>query len=353
MTMLNELDYLPEGLLECAASELASVLPGPTLIHLPGRQLNPLFVSVLMHGNETVGWEAVRQLLPRYEVAGGDRPMPRALSLFIGNIDAARRGLRHLPGQPDYNRVWPGCTETDESGEHAAERGMMEKVVSSMAERDVFASIDVHNNTGLNPHYACVNVIRDDFLHLATLFGRTVVYFTNPCQVASMAMSKLCPSVTLECGKVGQQHGVDHATDYLDACLHLQDFPRHPVAEHDVDLFHTVATVKIPKHVSFGFDEPDEELCFSADIEYMNFRELTAGTFFGSVTNVDDMPLLVTDATGEPVTDGFFALQDNDIVLQVPVMPSMLTTDKSVIRQDCLCYLMERYQLGANPDSAG
>ena len=28
---------------------------------------------------------------------------------------------------------------------------------------------------------------------------------------------------------------------------------------------------------------------------------------------------------------------------RVPVMPSMLTCDPEVIRQDCLCYLMERY----------
>ena len=345
MTMLNEIDYLPEGLLDLEASELHKVLPGPTLIHLAGRNERPVFISVLMHGNETVGWEAIRQLLPRYEVAGGDKLMPRALSVFIGNVQAAREGLRHLPDQPDYNRVWPGCADEVAVEGHHAERKMMQQVVSIMEKREVFASIDVHNNTGLNPHYACINVINDDFLHLATLFGRTVVYFTDPCQVASNAMAKLCPSVTLECGKVGSQHGVEHATDYLDACLHLQEFPRHKVAEHDVDLFHTVATVKIPEHVSFGFDESGVELQLSSDIEYLNFRELSAGTFFGSSTNTDELPLLVTNAEGKRVHDGYFAMQDNEIILQSAVMPSMLTTDKTVIRQDCLCYLMERYSL--------
>ena len=345
MTMLNEINYLPQGLLDCEAHELDAVLAGPTLIHLPGRQQQPLFVSVLMHGNETVGWEAVRRLLPRYDIAGGDKPMPRALSLFIGNTAAAREGLRHLPGQPDYNRVWPGCVEPARVEDRSGEHGMMEAIVSKMAELDVFASIDVHNNTGLNPHYACINVIRDDFLHLATLFGRTVVYFTDPCQVASRAMANLCPSVTLECGKVGQQHGVDHAIDYLDACLHLTEFPQHGVAEHDVDLFHTVATVKIPEHISFGFDENGVQLRLSSSIEYLNFRELSAGTFFGSSMDTDELPLLVTNSKGEPVHEGYFAMQDNEIILQTAVMPSMLTTDKTVIRQDCLCYLMERYSL--------
>jgi len=345
MNMLTELDYLPAGLLDCQANELVAVLNGPTLIHLQGRQQAPLFVSVLIHGNETAGWDAIKQLLPRYDVAGGQLPLPRSLSLFIGNVSAASQGVRRLPDQPDYNRVWPGCTADAGVADEYPEQAMMRSVVDRMAGLGVFASIDVHNNTGLNPHYACINVIHDDFLHLATLFGRTVVFFTDPCQVASKAMSSLCPSVTLECGKVGQQNGIDHAADYIDACLHLVEFPGHPVAIQDVDLFHTVATVKIPESVSFGFDEPDVHLQFSRDIEYMNFRELSAGAFFGSVINGGELPLQITNEHGVTVKDRYFSLQDNDIVLRKAVMPSMLTTDKTVIRQDCLCYLMERYDL--------
>lgn len=345
MSLLQELSALPDGLLKLPASELEAFLGGPTLIHLPGREDRPLFVSVLMHGNETVGWEAMRSLLQRYDVAGGDKPMPRALSLFIGNVSAAREGMRHLPGQPDYNRVWPGCPKQSQQPEPSPEQAMMHDIVECMAKRQVFASIDVHNNTGLNPHYACVNVIGDDFLHLAALFGRTVVYFTDPCQVASRAMAQLCPSVTLECGKVGQQHGVDHAIDYLDACLHLHEFPSHPVAGHDVDLFHTVATVKLSGEVSFGFDEADVELDFAADIEFMNFRELTAGTSFGRYHGDGDLPLVVTDGNGKRVDGKFFKLVDGEILLRSALMPSMLTRDKLVIRQDCLCYLMERYDL--------
>ena len=144
--------------------------------------------------------------------------------------------------QPDYNRVWPGCEDRG-TPEHA----LMRQVMETMQARDVFASIDVHNNTGMNPHYACVNVIDNRFLHLATMFGRTVVYFIRPCGVQSLAMSRICPSVTLECGKPGQLNGVEHARDYLHACLHLAEHPEHPVSPHDIDLFHTVATVKVAR----------------------------------------------------------------------------------------------------------
>lgn len=337
MLKLQELDHIPSGLLDAEATRLESMLGGPTLIHLPGRREAPLLVTVLMHGNETTGWEAIRGLLRAYEQSG--EQLPRSLSLFVSNVSAAAAGLRRLDGQPDYNRVWPGC-ESAGTEEHA----LMQQVLETMRERQVFASIDVHNNTGLNPHYACVNVIDNRFLHLATMFGRTVVYFIRPCGVQSLAMSRICPSVTLECGKPGQRNGVEHARDYLDACLRLAEHPTQPVAHHDIDLFHTVAIVKVPAGSSFGFEENgDIDLRFEVDLEYFNFRELPRGTRFGWQRLPDGIALDVVDEQGRDVAARYFELDGSELKLRVPVMPSMLTRDHRVVRQDCLCYLMERY----------
>jgi len=100
--MLTELDYLPNGFLHVEANELHTVLTGPTLIHLPGRRDAPLFVSILLHGNEDTGLKAMQAVLKKYQ----NQPLPRALSIFVGNIDAARENVRRLEGQLDYNRVW-------------------------------------------------------------------------------------------------------------------------------------------------------------------------------------------------------------------------------------------------------
>ena len=86
--MLTELHALPEGFLEASAGGLHQVLPGPTLIHLPGRRGPALFVSVLLHGNEDTGLRAMQSVLARY--APGT--LPRALSLFVGNVAAAALG---------------------------------------------------------------------------------------------------------------------------------------------------------------------------------------------------------------------------------------------------------------------
>jgi succinylglutamate desuccinylase len=336
--MLKELEGIPEGLLETETRHLERLLGGPTLLHLAGERQPALFVSVLMHGNETVGWESMRALLRNYLERFGALRLPRTLSLFIGNVSAAATGQRCTPGQPDYNRVWPG-TDLPPS----PERAMMQEVVGIMEERGVFASVDIHNNTGCNPHYGCVNVLENRFLHLATLFSRTVVYFLRPRGVQSMGMAKLCPAVTLECGKVGDRHGTDHAMEYLDACLHLSALPSHPVAPHDIDLFHTVAQVKVPKDVSFGFPPGVAEILFSPELERLNFRELPRGTALGRVRGDNGMRLDVRDEHGRDVAGRYLHLEDGELRLTLPVMPSMLTRNEAVIRQDCLCYLMERY----------
>jgi len=335
--LLNERDDLPVSLLSLEATGLHAALGGPTLFHLKGKREPALFVSVLMHGNETSGWDAVRELLHDCLTAEGF-DLPRSLSLFIGNTAAAEQGVRHLPDQPDYNRVWPGC---DSRG--TPEHELMREVMSRMADREIFASIDIHNNTGVNPHYACVNVLEHTSLHLASLFGRTVVYFVRPRGVASMAMAALGPSVTLECGKVGQRHGVDHALDYLRACLHLAEIPSHPVPAHDIDLYHTVAVVRVTDGHSFGFGDEPGAITFPQHLDTMNFRELPVGTLLAECGLGIACPLDVRDEQDRSVAERYFEMEEDRLITRVPVMPSMLTRDPEVIRQDCLCYLMERY----------
>jgi hypothetical protein len=331
--LLHILEKIPEGFLETSARDLWQILPGPSLIHLPGRRPEPLFVSVLLHGNEDTGLLAIQRLLKQYE----GRELPRSLSLFVGNVEAARHGMRRLDGQPDYNRVWPG----GETGEGSPERRMTEMLIEEMRSRNVFASVDVHNNTGLNPHYACVNKLDHRFLQLAALFGRTIVYFIRPSGVQSMAMAELCPATTLECGKPQQPNGVEHAISFLDGCLHLSEIPDHPVAEHDIDLFHTVAQATLSEDTHFSFTDNAADIRFNEDLDHMNFREIPAGTEWAVINKPGSCPV-ARDENDEDVTREYFDIRDGHLVLRRTVMPSMLTLDEQVVRQDCLCYLMER-----------
>ncbi len=330
--MLTRLDTLPAGFLDTPARELHRMLPGPTLIHLPGRRTPELFVSLLLHGNEDTGLVALQTLLREH--AG--RMLPRAMSILIGNVAAAREGLRRLDRQPDYNRVWPGTELHAGTPEHAT----MCEVRDLMAGRGLFASIDIHNNTGLNPHYGVVNRLDPAILHLALLFSRTVVWFRGPPGSQTAAFSPLCPSVAVECGKPGNPANEAQAARFIEACLHLAEFPTHPVREQDIDLYHTVATVKMPPDVSFGFGDAQAGVNFDPALDHMNFRELEAGAVFGRAQA--PARLDVRDEAGRDVSATFFEIVDGALRLRRPSMPAMLTLDARVVRQDCLCYLMER-----------
>lgn len=332
---LKQFDAIPDGLLDIPVEQLYTLVPEPALYHLSGKRPETVFVSVLQHGNEPTGFLAVQRLLRKYQ----EQQLPRNLTLFFGNTQAARFNRRRLDQQPDFNRVWPGTSLPD-----SPETAWAQQIYQTMRQRQVFASIDVHNNTGLNPHYACINRLDDNFLHLGTLFGRLLVYFTHPKGVQSGAFAEFCPAVTLECGRPDQPNGVEHVFQFIDSCLHLSDFPAHPVPKQDVDIYHTVAQVTIPEGISFSFNDEAADLCLDQELERMNFTDIAAGTVFGVVAG-DKLPVVAKDNDGLPITERFFRIAEGGLQIIRPTMPSMLTLDERVIRQDCLCYLMERLEI--------
>lgn len=337
---LTMLDALPSGLLNAPACDLHSILTGPTLIHLSGRRPEPLFASVLLHGNEDTGLKAVQAVLQKYT----GRELPRAFSLLIGNIAAARAGVRRLENQVDYNRVWPGADDTTHP-----ESAIMARVVEEMKVRKVFASIDIHNNTGFNPHYACINRLDPHFLHLARLFSRIVVHFIRPPGVQSAAFADICPAITVECGKAGAGAADNHAESLVEAALHLDHFPEHPLHQQELDLYHTVATVKVPESIDFLFGQGEAGIVFEAELDHFNFCELQPGTRFGRVDSGYRIPLEVWDEEGLEVTAKYFELSEGLLLTRRTFIPAMITRDERVVRQDCLCYLMERLPYPLDP----
>lgn len=349
MLKLQELESIPEGLLELEkVSDLHTVLPQPTLIHLKGEKQQALFVSVLLHANEDTGFFAIQTLLKRYQ----NKLLPRSLCIFFGNIEASKKGVRHLDGQPDYNRVWPGTDYPE-----CEETRLMQDVVNSVSTRNLFASIDIHNNTGKNPHYGCVNKLEPNSLYLSSLFSRIVVFFETPKGVQTMAMSEFCPSVTLECGKPHLAHGVEHATDFVETVLHMETLEPHANHKPDIEIYHTVARVTIPESNSFAFsndtndsdsntennktDDSNSDIIFAHNIDRINFTQLPANTVFGKIRPDSNARLIAWDDHEKDVTDDFFTIDGENLTLSKSLMPAMLTLDKKIVRQDCLCYLME------------
>jgi hypothetical protein len=336
--MLQIRNDLPDGFLNFRAADLHHYFHGPTLIHLAGQRSPAVFVSILLHGNEDVGLKAIQQVLASYT----GRALPRELLLFIGNVEAARHGLRKLPNEEDFNRVWPGTSHAV-----SAVSECMSQVVEYARRSGVFVSLDLHNNTGSNPLYSCIKTIDARTIQLALLFARTIVYFRIPLGVQTGAMGTLCPSITCECGKVGDSSGVDRAANLIDACLHMLELPTHWPNRSDYHLLHSIASIKIGAEWSIAFGDQNEaaDLQFSEELDHWNFRALPVGTVFGKRRSDSRAIPSVFDEQGQEVTSSVLKATNNDIILQRSVIPAMLTKNVQVVRDDCLGYFMEEYSV--------
>jgi len=331
--MLTIIDKLTDKALALPAHRLYKELSGPTLVHIKGNREPALFLSLLLHGNENSGWDIVKNILCKYQ----GQTLPRSLSIFIGNVKAARYKKRKLENQTDFNRTW-GDGETPE-------HKMMQSIIKIMRERGVFVSIDIHNNNGLNPHYACINKLDKRSLKLAREFSRMVIYFIRPIGVQSLAFAELCPAVTLECGQPGDEYGIQLTTKFIDKILQLEKLEPEPKIEETIDLYHTTGIIKIPEEFDFSFNGEKADIEFIKGIEKLNFEEIASDTLLGRLSTGIDRPLIVLDEDGKDIFDQFFIINNNHIHTRSTIVPAMLTTDKKIVKQDCLCYMMERYDI--------
>ena len=320
---LRRIDGLPPGLLDVEARALNDWLGAPTLLRLKGRKRTPILISVLLHGNETSGWDGLRQVLRRQAAA-----LPRDLLILIGNVEAAAAGVRTLPHQADFNRIWRPAS------------GIGAEVLASIADEPLLAVVDLHNNTGQNPPYAVLTDLSPGSLGLACLYDSGVgVFLEEPDTVLTRAFKGRTPCVALELGPVMDAQAVPRAIRYLERLLALEQVPAGRM--DDLRLFRTLARVHPPADAAFGFaglGEGDLDLVLDASMEASNFRALPAGAEFGVARN--GFNLHVLDNQHQDVTDRFLTVRDGRILAAEPLIPAMYTTDKSVIRQDCLCYLM-------------
>jgi succinylglutamate desuccinylase len=335
--MLNEMQHFPDELYDADVKELVDILDGPTLFHLEGTEKKPLFISTLLHGNETTGFLAMQRILKKYRDTG----LPRSISLFLGNIEAARANQRHLDSQDDYNRIWPGTRHAD-----SPEKDMMQTVTNIMERRKPFASIDVHNNTGKNPHYACINILNPHGLELASKFSDIAVYFTSPKGVQSLAFSDFCPSLVLECGQSADLSGVDHAVRFIDSVLQMDALGS--AGHGELKLYHTIARVTVPVTTSMADSEQESssDILLNKELEDMNFRQPEVGTLFARKLSDKAGMLTVTSESNEDITDEYLDDSDGDYRIKRPVTLSMFTTNQRAIRQDCVCYFMEQLRIG-------
>ena len=108
-----------------------------------------------------------------------------------------------------------------------------------------------------------------------------------------------------------------------------------------------MASVKLRADVRFGFagtEGPRDELDLHllAEFEHFNFEELDAGTLFAHAPEGTALPFTVTDDDGVDVAGAWFARRGDEVRFARRVVPAMFSPDVRILRQDVVCYLMER-----------
>lgn len=302
-------DRLPNAIAALEAPELAKALGGPTLFDLRKAGEPPLFVSVLLHGNEPSGWDAVRQL--RHEIER------TSVLLFVGNVEAARAGLRTLPGRVDFNRVWDGG-----EGGDTPEVAIAEEVVSFAEAAKPRLAIDIHNNTGRNPPYAVLTRTDAPTLTTASAFADLALLATQPKGVQTSRFAKFCPSITIEVGMPNEPASTDRTVAFL------RDLLSGQIAATRLGSFHLFETVA---RVTAGAG-----LAVVPCTQRFNFRTAPAGVMLASSGE-----LSAWTSDGSRVDDHFLRVQDGATVLAKPTAIAMYTADVAAAQSDCLCYLLE------------
>lgn len=222
---------------------------------------------------------------------------------------------------------------------------MARRVLDDVRDLRPLACLDIHNTSGNNPLYACVHRLDDRSLNLARAFSPTSVYVTHPPGLLGIACSTLAPALTLECGKPGHRDVNLRVSRFLSDCLQLETLAEPAASHPDTRLLRPLATVRVPEEFSFSFDDQPHsaavDLCFRSDLDGYNFSTLPEGTAVARIRPGSGAHLQVLDAQGEDLSARYFRTENSALVTASDLIPTLLTQNSRIIRQDCLCYLME------------
>lgn len=341
MYNLTILDHIPSAFLSISHREIKELFDTPTLIYLKGEKHPALFISILLHGNEYSGLQIMQEILKKYQTTDGYK-LPRGIWLFIGNVDAAQMGVRLRDGQTDFNRAWPGTPEPDSDTAI-----LIQEVMDRITQDELFASIDLHNNTGQNPPYGCISVVNEKNKYLSSFFNHIAMVFQSPKGVSTMAFDDICPAITLECSTPGNGPAVKRAFEFIDDLMHMDHFPEKPLPAHDLQLVKNSATIKINTDVTFCFEDEEYsdtlgyDLTLVKNFDHHNFTLLEKNEIF-AYSKVAK-PLLVISPDGQDITEEIIQNDNGKVSLKQALMPAMISMDKKIVLQDCLCYLLEDY----------
>ena len=330
LKFLLEKEIDPE-ILELPATKLVERFAGPVVFDLSNSSAPPLFVSVLLHGNETSGWNAVRSFLS--ERIKHSQRIP-SLVLLVGNVHAAARAMRSLDNQVDFNRIW-------DKGE-SDEQLWAEEVFNYVKQKRPQFALDLHNFSGPNPHHSVITDGRSATLDAAIAFSPLAIFAQLPKGILTRKFSELCTSLTLELGMPEDPESEARAEHYLNSLTN--GAISNNAKSKELRVLRNKIRVVVDQ--TNGYSTPDLEPILHPNFAQFAFETVEAGTVMARIKKPTSRLRAIASDSSD-VSQEYLQHDEarGEISLRKNVIISMYTRDSLIAIQDCVCYFLEPLEL--------
>ena len=319
------------------SSEFLHKLPGPTHIHVPGRNSNRRrAVATLLHGNEASGLHAVFEVLRQKIVPAVD------IHYFIPSVDAARQApgfiYRMLPDQKDLNRCFKEPFDDTEQDQLAQE------LLTNLERINPECVIDIHNTSSSSPSFGVATFMDERHDSLVSLFtNRLIVTDLILGSLMEISQSKM-QVVTKECGGTEDSKSNQMASEGLLKYITHENVLLEPHTDMSFEVFHNPVRVELRGKSEIAYGHRcllAEGVTLLPDIDNFNFGYVQPENCLGFVSGNLATKLTVIDINRQERVLDYLRLSKGALYPTRRLRLFMATTNPEIARKDCLFYLIE------------
>lgn len=319
------------------AVEFLKRLPGPTHIHIPGKQPGPCrAVVTLSHGNEPSGLFAIHEVL-RQKI----RPAVD-IHCFIMNVDAAKQSpgfvYRMLPHHRDLNRCFkPPYGDSDEEQ-------LAQALLNELRQLNPECLIDIHNTSGSSPAFGVTTFMDARHDALVSLFTHRMIV-TDLSLGALMEISEhMMPTVTIECGGAQDRESKLVATEGLIRYMTREDILNIKHSDISLEFFHNPMRMELQQDSDIAFGEHSlmrDGVTLLPAIENYNFGFVDPQILLGFVDGELEDNLRARLPDDRDCLNDYFELRQGRLYPRRKLKLFMVTSNPEIARKDCLFYFVE------------
>ena len=310
-------------------------LGGPAWIHVPGSDRSrSRVVTTLLHGNEPSGVRAL------YRWLHAERTPIVDMVFFVGSVEAAIRPpgfhFRFLPDAKDLNRCF---REPFEGKEGRLAFTLLQELRTLRPE----ALIDLHNTSGRSPAYGVTTRVGPSQMALTSLFSNQLILTDLRLGTLMEVVEEEWPTIVIECGGASSSESDQVALEGLQRFVSESDILQADWKNKGVQVYRNPIRVELCEGRTVAYQSSpaaNADLTLLPDVDKFNFDCVPSGEMLGWVGKSQGRVIVARGADGQDHTQDLFVEKDGCLVMAVPARILMMTTNPTMVTNDCLFYVL-------------